>query len=78
MLTKNVPRGAAGGNWRALQHLQGKRQHLIPISVDKVGDRTEHDTAAVVGVDFLLIVGAAVNAPVQALTDNDAITDAPG
>src|SRR5207253_8265325 len=52
---------------------QGERQHIVAVAVHVVGDRAEHDTAPVVGVDLLLLAGTAVDVPVEPLADDDAV-----
>jgi uncharacterized protein YbjT (DUF2867 family) len=44
----------------AVKQTQGERQHVVTVAVHVVGDRAEHHAAAVIGVDLLLLAGAAV------------------
>ena len=60
------------------QRLAGKqpqceRQHVVAVAVHVVGDRPEHHAGAVVGVDFLLLAGAAMDVWVEPLADDDAV-----
>src|SRR5947207_7866383 len=55
------------------QQTQGERKYLVAVAVHVIGDRAEHDAAAVVRIDLLLFAGAAMDVPVETLADNNAI-----
>jgi hypothetical protein len=57
-----VPRDRSLRHLSPLQHRHRERQDLVAIPVDVIGNRPQDDAAAVVGVDFLLVVGAAMDA----------------
>src|SRR5260370_24101349 len=42
-----------------------QRQDVVAVAVHVVGDRAEHDAAAIVGIDLLLLAGAAVDVAVE-------------
>src|SRR5262252_9523874 len=56
----------------AVQQTQRERQNVITIAVHKVRDRSEHDAAAVVGIDLLLLADIAMDVRVEPLADDDA------
>ena len=60
------------------QHPQGDRQDLVAVAVEIIGDRPQNDTAAIGGIDLLLLASTAMDAAVGALANNDTIADAPG
>ena len=55
-----------GGSVFAGQQPQRERQHLVAVTVHVVGDRAQHHAAAVVGIDLLLLAGAAMDVAVAA------------
>jgi len=62
-----------GGSVSPASRAQGERQRVVAVAVHVVGDRAKHDAAAIVGVDLLLLAGAAMNVGSSPWLNDDAV-----
>ena len=69
---------AAPHTTKSSQHPQGDWKDLVAIAVEEIGDRPQNDTSAIGGINLLLFAGAAMNAAISTLANDDAVAHAPG